>query len=105
MNEINIAQAIQQRQAQFIENRTIIETQVNTFLQSLKNCTPDVIALFPGVFMAEGVSAKTLLPALWEEPFNIETYNAQLAEFKRYEAVVHDIYQKLNEEALKCLSE
>ena len=103
MSEINIAQAIQERQAKFIENRTIIEAQVNAFLQSLKECTPDVIALLPSVFTAPDVTARTLLPALWAEPFDPNAYSSQLSIFLSHEAVVKDLYNKMNLEALQCL--
>lgn len=100
MTANNISQLIQERQNKFIETRTIIESEVTKFLESLTNLDADIKEKC-GV--REGLTAKDLLPALWIEPFDQKAYNAQKAALDTYIAQVTAICDKLNEEALACL--
>jgi len=100
MNEQNVAKLIQERQNKFIETRTNIENEVNKFLQSLCSLDED-IKVKCGV--TEGASAKDLLPALWQEPFNETVYLQQKAALDNYIMQVKAVCDQLNQEALACL--
>lgn len=100
MSNVDVAQLIQSRQNKFVETRTIIEAEVNKFLQSLERLDPDVQARC-GV--KSGQTAKDLLPALWEEPFNKEQYQVQRASVDAYIAQVKVVCDQINKEAIECL--
>lgn len=100
MTEQNIAAMIQQRQNKFIETRTIIETEVNKFLNSLQGLDAEYKEKL-GV--QPGITCKDLLPELWNEPFRTEVYDKQLANLQSYITQVQCICDKINQEALACL--
>lgn len=100
MNSPNVQQLIQERQNKFIETRTIIEKEVNMFLTSLNNLDPDIKEKL-GV--TEGINCRSLLPSLWAEPFDLETYNMELSKVQNYIAQVRGICDELNKEAIACL--
>lgn len=97
---IDIAVALKQRQDKFVETRTIIETEVNQFLQSIAVTDLDVQEKCN--YNPEA-SARTLLPALWQEPFDMAAYQQQLANFNNYVAGVKSVFDQINEEAVACL--
>lgn len=97
---VDVAALKRKKQDEFIETRTIIEQEVNKFLTSI------------GTFDAETkeqckynpqLTARTLLPALWEEPFDEAVYNEQLAKLQAYIAGVEKVCDALNERTLQCL--
>lgn len=96
----NIDKLIKARQDKFVETRTIIESEVNRFLESLGGLDDDVKQR---VGYKPGYTARKLLPALWEEPFDVNVYNSQLAVVKQYIAQVTAICDEINKEALQCL--
>lgn len=100
MTEQSVTKLIQDRQNLFIETRTKIETEVDRFLSSLSNLDPDV-KVKCGV--VDDATCKQLLPALWEEPFNEETYLAQKAKLDVYISQVHTVCDEICQEAIKCL--
>lgn len=100
MTEQSVAALIQQREVKFIETRTIIENEVNKFLQSLLSLDADVQQK---VGAREGITAKDLLPALWADPFDEATYNQQLSSLMNYIAQVQAICDQINQEARACL--
>ena len=101
MNEMqSVARLIQERQNKFIETRTIIENEVTRFIQSLEGLDPDVQARCE---YTQGMRAKELLSALWEEPFELEKYDAQLSKFNAYVAKVRAVCDDINKEAIQCL--
>lgn len=100
-NAVNIANLIQQRQAQFIETRRTIEMEVNRFLESLGTQDPDVQQKCG---YQAGITAKDLLPALWAEPFVQATYNEQLEKLKTYIAGVMSVCDSFNKDALAELT-
>lgn len=101
MSNTNVARLLQERQNKFIETRTNIENEVNKFLKSLEALDDDVKAKC-GVKV--GITAKDLLPALWAEPFDENTYREQKARLDAYIAQVKVICDQLNQEAIACLS-
>lgn len=100
MSAVNVEQLIQNRQNQFVETRTIIESEVDKFLRSLENLDLD---LQVRCNVKAGVTAKMLLPSLWEEPFNKEKYLAERKAVDTYIAQVKSVCDQINEEALRCL--
>lgn len=100
MNSNDVARLVQQRQNKFIETRTNIESEVNRFLESIGKMDEDVQKRCGYV---AGVTAKQLLPELWHEPFNVETYEKQLASVLAYKERVKQICDEINREALACL--
>lgn len=100
MDSANIANLLRQRQDEFVEKRTIIESEVNKFLESIAKLDPDVRARCGYV---EGAQAKSLLPELWNEPFRIEVYNQQLAGVLSYVKQVSAVCDEINKEAQECL--
>ncbi len=99
-NNFDIASLIRERQDKFIETRTIIESEVNKFLESIATESEEVRQKFGYV---EGASARTLLPELWNEPFRIEVYNQQLSGVLQYVQQVIAVCNEINREALECL--
>lgn len=100
MKEHELAELIRKRQETFIETRTKIETEVNTFLASLENVDTDIKEQ---VKYNSSMTAKSLLPELWNEPFNMDTYNSQLKELHEFIDRVHSVCDKINQEAMQCL--
>lgn len=100
MKEHELAELIRKRQENFIETRTKIETEVNTFLASIENVDTDIKEQ---VEYNSSMTAKNLLPELWNEPFNMDTYKAQLKELNEFIDRVHTICDKINQEAMRCL--
>ena len=98
--DVNVAQLIQDRQNKFIEGRTVTEVEVNKFLKSLE-ALDDSERIQCKVVV--GRTAKDVLPSLWEEPFNVEKYNTELANLQNYIAGVKTFCDQINQEALKCL--
>jgi hypothetical protein len=100
MSEQEIVKLLQDRQNEFIEKRTIIETEVNKFLKSLENQDEDIKQKCG---TKDGVTARDLLPALWLEPFNEEEYKKQREALDTYIAQVSAVCDQLNQEAAACL--
>ena len=100
LNEQSVSRLIQDRQNKFIETRTNIENEVNRFLQSLSGLDADIKEKC-GV--RDGVTARDLLPALWQEPFDENAYNSQKASLDTYIAQVRAVCDQLNQEAIACL--
>lgn len=100
--EVNISKLIQDRQNQFIEKRTIIESEVNGFLQSLEKLDLDVQTRLN---VKVGTTCRMLLPSLWMEPFDIEQYNKEKENLDAYIAAVKGVCDEINQEALKCLQD
>lgn len=100
MDSANIANLIRARQDKFVETRTIIESEVDKFLESIGKMDKDVQERCG--YIPE-VSAKTLLPELWNEPFREEVYNAQLSGVLSYIKQVTAVCDDINREAVQCL--
>lgn len=100
MTERDIANLLEQRKTSFIETRAQIENEVTKFLQSLEAADNDVQEKCK---FRPGVTARDLLPALWVEPFDPETYNKQLTDLNTYVDYVKAIFDSINKEALQCL--
>lgn len=101
-SEVDVV-ALQQRvQTQFIERRTIAESEANKFLESLKGMDADIKER---INYDPNKTARTELSALWEEPFSETKYNEQKARFDSYVAYVAAICDALNAEASRCLQE
>lgn len=96
----NIEAALKQRQDKFIEARTIIFTEVQKFLESLQHIPEEEKA---HMIMPSGSTPQEILPELWNDPFDVTVYEAQLAEFVKCVASVRDRCDYLNERALECL--
>ena len=99
---ISVEQLYAQRQAKFVESRTIIESELNKFLRSLEQL--DAVHQ-QQLGVVPGQTARDVIPALWEEPFNEAAYTAQRAEADRRIAAAKQLCDQLNTEALKCLQE
>lgn len=97
---VNVTQLIQERQNQFIEKRTIIESEVNKFLQSLERLDADIKVRCKVV---DGRTCHDVLPSLWIEPFNEENYLKEKEVLDNYISQVKIICDELNQEALTCL--
>lgn len=97
---MTIEQLYAQRQAKFIEDRTIIESETDKFLRSLEQIDP-VYQEQLGVIA--GQTARQVIPALWEEPFNEEAYNQQRAALDQRIENARIVCDQLNEEARRCL--
>lgn len=102
MNSANIANLIRERQDKFVETRTIIEKEVNQFLDSIGKMDADIQEKCGYV---AGASAKGLLPELWNEPFNEEVYNNQLSRVLAYINRVQQVCDEINREAIACLQQ
>lgn len=100
--EKTVSELLQERQNLFIETRKDIENEVNRYIESLTNVDSDILARCGNL---AGNTAKEILPALWETPFNEELYEAQLAQFSQHVQCMQRECDKLNEEALRCLTE
>lgn len=100
MTEQSIAALYQLRQNQFIETRTIIESEVNKFLESLRAQDE---SLKQQLGVKEDVTCKDLLPELWADAPNLNTYTTQLNNLLTYIGQVHAICDGLNAEAIACL--
>lgn len=96
----SIEQLYSERQAKFVESRTITESEVNRFLQSLETLDP-VYQQELGV--VAGQTARDVLPALWADPFVEADYLQQKAVFDQRVAAATALANKLNAEALQCL--
>lgn len=100
MVNIDIANLLRQRQDEFVEKRTIIESEINKFLDSIAQLDPDVRTRCGYVPEAK---AKSLVPELWNEPFRPEVYEQQLAGVLAYIKQVTAVCDEINREAQACL--
>lgn len=98
----NVARLYQERRDKFIATRTVIESEVNKFLQSLEKLDPDIRERCS---VKEGITAKDLLSELWVEPFDMARYQEQLKNFTAYKEGVFAICDEINAEALRCLQQ
>ena len=97
---VDVASLIRQRQNDFIEKRTIIESEVNKFLKSLEQQDDDIRTKCNVI---DGRTAKDVLPSLWADDFNEEAYNVELANLNQYIAFVMQVQDENNREAIQCL--
>lgn len=95
-----IEELYRQRQNKFIESRTVIESEVNQFLRSIEQL--DVV-FQTELCVIEGQTARDVLPALWEEPFDNERYLTQRALLDERITKATQLRDKLNAEAMQCL--
>lgn len=98
----SVEMLLKRRQDEFIEKRTIIESEVTKFFESLGNLDADIKER---INYDPTRNARTELSALWEEPFNMEKYSQQRQVLDQYIALVGSVCDMLNEEALRCLQE
>lgn len=96
----NVNELYRKRQEVFIERRTKIVDEVNKFLDGVKGIDP---ALLQGIPTLPGDTAKDVLPSMWEEPFDTEKYEKELAVFNTYVKYVKEVADKINEEAAHIL--
>lgn len=101
-NPVSVETLLQRRQAEFIEKRTIIESEATKFLESLKLMDEDIKQQ---INYNPELTARSLFSSLWEEPFSMEKYNQQKAVFDNYVAGVEAVCNEINAEALRCLQE
>lgn len=99
---LTIEQLYAQRQASFVEARTITETEVNKFLRSLEGLD---MVFQQELQVVQGQTAKDVLPSLWAEPFVLEQYTAERRDLDARIAQAKQVADKLNAEALRCLQE
>lgn len=97
-----IQQLLQQRQTQFIEKRANIKSEVDAFLESVKVIDTDMLV---GLAVPTGHTAEEVLPSLWEEPFDSNKYATELKNLNVFISQVHELTDKLNQEALECLQQ
>lgn len=95
-----VAAALKQRQNEFIEKRTVTESEVNKFLKSLEGLDPDVKAQLKVV---DGATARDWLPSLWLEEPDPKQYEAEKAKLDAYIAAVKNYADHLAQEAIRCL--
>lgn len=102
MTEQSVSSLYQARNSQFIETRTIIECEVNKFLESLNKEDEDIKRQL-GV--KEGITCRDLLPELWKptDEFDEAVYQTQLNSLLQYITQVQAICDKINAEAIACL--
>lgn len=96
----DVASLIQKRQNDFIEKRTIIESEVNKFLQSLEQQDADIRQKCNVV---PGRTARDVLPSLWADEFDETAYQAEYNNLQQYINYVMQIQDENNREALECL--
>lgn len=99
---MDFAQMKRQRQDKFIETRTKIEQEVDSFLKSISEMDED---LRKRCNYNPQYTARTLLPALWSEPFDEDVYKVQLAKVNQYVAAVVALCDAMDAEAIKCLQQ
>lgn len=97
---VDVASLIQQRQNDFIEKRTIIESEVNKFFKSLEQQDDDIRTKCNVV---DGRTAKDVLPSLWADEFDEDAYKAELENLNKYIAYVMQVQEVNNREAIQCL--
>lgn len=95
-----IEELVKKRQNEFIEARTITESELTKFLESIKNSDEDIRRRCA---YREGITARQLIPALWKEPFDFTEYQKQRADVDAYVKNVYKIFESVNEEARRCL--
>lgn len=97
---VDVQQLIKDKEAKFYDTRAKIEMEVDKFFETIKDIEAE-LADIPG--RPQGSTAKTVLPSLWEEPFNKEKYDTELAVLNAYIKNVVAYGDQVNEEALRCL--
>lgn len=98
---MDVQAILRARQDAFVEKRTRIESEVNKFLESVNQISDERVTSIPG--RPTGNTCREVLPELWNEPFNQEVYDAELAVLNDYVAKVQAVCDSINEEALRCL--
>ena len=91
------AKAWQLRNTELIENRKVMEMEVDKFLSSLENLRDETKAKCGVV---EGLTCKSLLPELWKEEPDQEVYDKQFENLKAYVAKVAQVANEINREAV-----
>lgn len=86
----------------FVEQRTLTEVEVNKFLKSLEELDP---VYQQQLNVVPGRTARDLLPSLWTEPFDEETYKQEKAVVDAMIQQATAVCDQLNEEAMRCLQE
>lgn len=102
--EIQTASAealLRQRQNEFIEKRTIIESEVNKYLEGM-NAESPAFQQRCG-YDLQGKTAKDILSAAWADEFDQKLYDEQMASFMEYVNRSVALAEQLNMEALQCL--
>lgn len=94
------AQAWQLRNTKLIEDRKVMEMEINKFLDSLSKLS-DATKEKCGV--VDGLTCQSLLPELWVEEPNQEVYDKQFANLQAYINKVAQVANEINMEASKCL--
>lgn len=99
---LDIQQLLMKRQNEFVQTRFQIKTIIDNLFAGLGQVDPK---LLENINMPNGTTAEEILPALFQEPFDVDAYNQQLAEYNKFAAEIDNLALRLNEEAIKCLSE
>lgn len=101
---MEIKDIIALKERQFVETRLLISQWVETFMKNVREVDPALLAQ-EGIILPEGNTAEELLPSLYAPNFDITTYEAEKAKFDQLQSKFNILADKLNEEALRCLSE
>jgi len=99
---LDVQQLLIKRQEEFLSTRITISNIIANLFEGLSKVDPN---LLKDINMPAGRTAEEILPALFTEPFDINEYNKQLAVYQRFASEIDNLAIRLNEEALKCLSE
>lgn len=93
---------IAERQRQFIEQRLLISQWVSQLMKNVHEIDQELLV---GIDVPSQTTAEELLPSLFKEPFDLEQYNKEKAVVEELQRNIDELADKLNQEALKCLSE
>ena len=98
---IDYTELLKQREQVFTETRYEIIKRVTATLEGLTKIDPQLLATLPPL---PGNTVQEVFPALFTEPFNKEAYQQQLAVYNTFKDQANLLIDKLNKEAIECLS-
>ena len=95
---------IEKKQQEFYVNKGKNEENINSYLQRIFELYEEDPSIFAGVEMPVGRTAKEVVPAMYEEPFNSELYKEQRKKLLDFQKIMISRADDISKKALaECL--
>lgn len=99
-----IIKLIEQKQQEFYVYKGKNEENINSYLSRIFELYDKYPEIFAGVEMPAGRTAKDVVPAMYEEPFNADTYKEQRKKLLDFQNIMKSRADDYNRKALaECL--
>lgn len=100
--EADIEEMNREATEQFIKNKTIIETNINKFMESALLLKREYPEMFGSIEFPKGTTAEELVPAMYARDFDEEAYKSQLQVVINFNRAIQKVADTIASQPLSC---